>query len=186
MKIIVGLGNPGKEFKNTKHNVGFMVIEKFARLFNFPPFKLEKKSQCLITKKDDIILIKPYSFMNNSGIALKKFLQTFKSSLPPQSLVIVHDDIDILLGRIKIAYKRGAAGHKGVESIINNVTDDLIRFRIGIKSSPSYKAKEIVLQKFNPDEKKLFKKALEKTVKALHFFVKNDLEKTMNEYNRGN
>ncbi len=185
--IIVGLGNPGKKFENTRHNVGFMAIDKFAEKNDFPDFKLQKKSNALVSENSDIMLVKPQTFMNESGKAVKKISE----NSPSVNLIVVHDDIDLPVGKIKIIKDRGSAGHKGVESIINNIGNEgLIRFRIGISSEQyrglvhgTKKAKKIVLKKFPPDEQKIINETISKTADALNFLIRERLEKAMNEYN---
>jgi PTH1 family peptidyl-tRNA hydrolase len=187
MIIIVGLGNPGEKFKNTRHNVGFMAVDKFAEKNNFPEFKLQKKSNALISEKENILLVKPQTFMNESGKAVKKITANY--SLQTTNLVIIHDDVDLPVGKIKIVKDRGSAGHKGVESIIQNIGNDgLIRFRIGIQPEQYHRpisgTKSFVLKKFTEEEQKIIGRTIEKISEALSFFIKNGLEKTMNEYNK--
>ncbi|KKP31002.1 MAG: aminoacyl-tRNA hydrolase [Candidatus Staskawiczbacteria bacterium RIFOXYB2_FULL_32_9] len=193
MIIIVGLGNPGDKFKNTRHNVGFLAIDEFAKINNFEDFKLQKKFDAEISESEintkKIILVKPQTFMNNSGKSVSKLFSSFK--LQASSLIVVHDDIDLPISKIKIVKDRGSAGHKGVESIIKEIdSSDFIRFRIGIKSNQSYgsdcrtnKAKNVVLKNFSKDEKMLVDEAIKKTAEALSYFLENSLEKTMNIYN---
>jgi len=154
MIIIVGLGNPGKRYKNTRHNVGFQAVDEFARENNFPEFKLSKKSNSLISEKENIVLVKPQTFMNESGKAIKVLLKNTTRTV----LVVIHDDIDLPLGKIRISKNRGSAGHKGVESIIKEIgTKDFTRFRVGV-SSKTGKPKNVekyVLQKFNKEEEKI-------------------------------
>jgi len=178
--IIVGLGNPGKKFENTRHNVGFMAIDKFAKKNNFPDFKLQKKADALVSENSDIILVKPQTFMNESGKAVKKILE----NSPSTNLIVVHDDIDLPVGKIKIIKDRGSAGHKGVESIIQNIgNENLIRIRIGIAPEQNIEAKKIVLKKFSKEEQEALSQTITKTAEALNFLINNGLEKTMNEYN---
>ena len=182
--IIIGLGNPGVKFKGTRHNVGFMVLDKFAEGNNFPEFRLQKKLEALVSEgiigENKIILAKPQTFMNESGKAVQKILK----SMPKASLIAVHDDVDMPTGKIKIVEERGSAGHKGVESIIKNVGNEgLIRFRIGIAGQTGTKAKEVVLKKFTSGEKKNITETIAKVAEALNFFLQNGPEKTMNKYN---
>ncbi|MFA5361557.1 MAG: aminoacyl-tRNA hydrolase, partial [archaeon] len=129
MIIIIGLGNPGEKFKDTRHNVGFMAIDKFAKENNFDDFKLEKKFEAEISKQGKILLAKPQTFMNNSGKTAKKIKSINKTS----TFIILHDDVDLPIGKIKIVKERGSAGHKGVESVIKAIGNKgLIRIRIGI------------------------------------------------------
>ena len=181
MIIIIGLGNPGEQYKNTRHNIGFMVIDAFSEKNNFPEFKLQKKSNALVSDKDNILIAKPQTFMNDSGKAVKEITK----NISVEHLAIVHDDIDLPIGKIKIVKERGSAGHKGVESIIENIGNDgLIRFRIGIGSQTDIKAIQIVLKNFSVTEQKIVDETIKKTVNALKMLAKDGLEKTMNEYNK--
>lgn len=188
MTIIIGLGNPGQKFKNTRHNVGFMAIDKFTENNNFPEFKLDKKSNSLISGQDNIILVKPQTFMNSSGTAVQKIAKD--RNLKTEGLIIIHDDIDLPTGKIKIVKERGSAGHKGVESIIKAVGNkNLIRLRIGIaqythRPIRRSKAGDVVLKKFSEKEKEIIEKTIQKTAQALKHLIENGLEKAMNEYNK--
>jgi len=180
----MGLGNPGQQYKNTRHNVGFMAIDKFAEKNNFPEFKLNKKNNALISENDGIILVKPRTFMNESGKAVSKITKPYTLK-PKPLLVIIHDDIDLPVGKIKIVKDRGSAGHKGVESIIQNIGNkNLIRIRIGIAGIKKTEAIDIVLKNFNSEEKELINEAIEKTTEAVNILISEGLEKAMNEYNK--
>jgi peptidyl-tRNA hydrolase, PTH1 family len=165
MIIIAGLGNPGKEYENTPHNLGFEAIDEFAKKNNFPVFEFDKYSNALISKKDNVILAKPQSFMNNSGQSIKKIAGP-RSDL---GLIIIHDDIDLALGTYKVSANRGSAGHKGVESIMRELgTEDFTRIRIGV----SKEKKTDVLKKFSKKDKEILKQTfnqisleLEKSIK---------------------
>ncbi|MDP2741335.1 MAG: aminoacyl-tRNA hydrolase [bacterium] len=187
MIIIIGLGNPGEKFKDTRHNVGFMVLDNFAEKNDFPEFVLQKKYSALISEKiignDKIILAKPQTFMNESGKTAKEILKNNKSQL--NDLIIIHDDIDLPIGKIKIVKERGSAGHKGVESIIKNIGNEgLIRIRIGIGSEQKTKAMSVVLKKFTKEKKEIINSAVSRVTESLGLFIKEGLEKTMNEYNK--
>jgi PTH1 family peptidyl-tRNA hydrolase len=187
MIVIVGLGNPGKKYQNTRHNVGFMAVDAFAKINNFPEFKFQKKSNVLISENiiDDkkIILAKPQTFMNESGRSVKQLISDTGARIA--DLVIVHDDIDLPIGKIKIIKERGSAGHKGVESIIKNIGNNgLIRFRIGIGPENKTKAEKVVLKNFSEKEQKEINGTIQKVVNSLDLFVKEGLDKVMNEYNK--
>ena len=186
MIIIIGLGNPGEQYKNTRHNVGFIAVDEFAKKNNFPEFKLQKKSNALISENimgtEAVVLAKPQTFMNESGKSVKQLTAHTEEKMA--NLVIIHDDIDLPVGKIKIIKDRGSAGHKGVESIIKAIGNDgLIRIRIGIGSENKQEAIKIVLKNFSKDEQSLIDQAIQKTVEALNLFITEGLEKTMNEYN---
>ncbi len=182
MTIIIGLGNPGEQYKNTRHNVGFMAIDEFAGKNDFPEFILQKKSNALISRLENVILVKPQTFMNDSGKAVRSITTNYK--LQTTNLIVIHDDIDLPVGKIKIVKERGSAGHKGVESIIKSIGNDgLIRIRIGIASDKKIEAMKVVLKNFSASEKIIIDKTIEKTAEALNSLIKNGLEKTMNEFN---
>ena len=132
MFYIVGLGNTGDEYKNTRHNVGREIAEKFSEVNNFSDFDLNKKEKYLISKgkikKEEVEIILPETYVNKSGEALIKKVKTKKAA---QNLVVIHDDMDLPLGKIKIVFNRGAGGHKGVESIVRRLkTSEFIRIKI--------------------------------------------------------
>ena len=218
MILIVGLGNPGEKYQKTRHNIGFGTIDNLQlTIDDFSNWKLDKKSRSLITsgrisiadgQKSKVVLAKPQTFMNNSGQAVKKIIKNLKledelrdgetkrkkmakPSSHIENLIIIHDDIDLPLGKIRIVKNRGAAGHKGVESIIRELrTKNFIRFRIGIKQNEKLKAQnekqleKFVLEKFTKKEGGFVKEVVEKTVEAIEFSLKEDLEKAMSKFNK--
>src|SRR3989344_3394759 len=167
MRLIVGLGNPGKEYEKTRHNVGFLALDAFATKHGFPEFRMDKKSNALLsdcvkprfTQSD--ILTKPQTFMNNSGEAVKSLLQFYK--IPPVDLIVIHDELDIPLGTVKVSRSSGSAGHKGVESIFSGLgTQDFTRIRVGISPTDSKPAdvEKFVLRQFLQSEKGLLDQTL--------------------------
>ncbi len=158
--IIAGLGNPGKKYEGTRHNIGFEAVNLFAKESGFSEFKLSKKLNSLISKKNNILLLKPQTFMNKSGEAVREAADYYDTSY--SEIIIIHDDIDLKTGRIKISKGKGSAGHKGIESIISHLkTKNFTRIRIGI--SPEKKpenTEKFVLQKFNKEEKEILEKSL--------------------------
>lgn len=192
MVLIVGLGNPGPKFKNTRHNVGFLVLDEFSKENSFPDWVESKSTNCLYAKKiiseKEIELVKPLTYMNNSGRTVRAIAK--KHNLKSKNIIVIHDDLDLPLGKIKIIRNRGGAGHKGVQSIMNELrTKDFIRIRIGIKSATSDKrqktsTEKFVLQKFSKEEGKILKDITKKAVEAIEMFLKEGLEKTMNAVNK--
>lgn len=133
MKIIVGLGNPGSEYQDTRHNIGFMTIDKLAKELTpeSVSWKEEQKFNALTTKIGEVLLVKPITFMNKSGVAVSAIMHFYK--LTPADVWIIHDDIDLPIGKIRIRQKGSSAGHRGVESVIAELkTDAFVRFRLGI------------------------------------------------------
>jgi len=148
MKLIVGLGNPGSKYENTRHNVGFMVIDY-----------LTKNEQIDSTKAK---LFKPQTFMNNSGPEVKKTADYYK--VKPENILVIHDDIDLPLGEIKVQQGHGSAGHKGVQSIIDALgTNDFVRIRIGIRPEQlTMDTEKFVLEKFTSEEQEIIDQATQK------------------------
>lgn len=180
MALVIGLGNPGEKYQNTPHNIGFEIIECFARKNNFPDFVFSKKTHSLASKKNSIILIKPQNFMNNSGKAAKEAVSFWKEKY----IIVVHDDIDLPFGKIKIAENRGSAGHKGVESIIQETgKKQLTRIRIGVKPEKEVNNPErFVVKKFHQQEQEI-KDVIKRAVNALEDILEKGAEKAMTKYN---
>jgi len=200
MILIVGLGNPGKIYIGTRHNLGKEIVQKFAKTFNFPKFKLNKKLKAEISENiidnQKIILALPTTYMNESGQAVKNLIINYQLSII--NLWVVHDDLDLPFGKIRISKNRSAGGHKGVQSIINQLgTQNFVRFRLGIKTRTDadkdkdlrgqrheqIQIKKFVLQKFTKNEQEKIKNIIQLTIEALNFAIQNNIDKTMNKYN---
>ena len=172
MVLIVGLGNPGAKYKKTRHNIGFRVLDEFQNENNFPNFEFSKKFNSLISdgivKKKTILLTKPQTFMNSSGISIKGLINFYK--IKSSDIIVVHDDIDLVFGTTKISEKKGSAGHKGVESIIKELgTKDFTRLRIGIrdKKLKNKDTEKYVLKKFTEQEEQDLKKIIKQSLESL-------------------
>ncbi len=162
-KIIVGLGNPGKEYKNTYHNVGYLFIDDFAK-----PEKFKKTDAFLYVKTHGVILAKMGSYMNESGPQISKLLKYFK--IKKEDLLIVHDDSDIAIGKYKLSFGRSSAGHNGAESIIKSLeTADIYRLRIGIRNKKG-KAGSFVLKEIGREDKTILGKIFLE-IQTLYFKV---------------
>ena len=180
MFLTIGLGNPKRKYKKTRHNIGFRILDEIKNKEGFPRFKKEKKFDSEISIKGTMILLKPQTFMNNSGKAIKPFLNYYK--IPTENIVVIHDDLDLTLGEIKISKKRGSAGHNGIQSIINELkTNDFTRIRIGIKSKNQ--EKNFVLKRFSKQEEKTLKKAIKKAQVALELITLEGCSKAMSQLN---
>ena len=190
-KLIVGLGNPGTEYDNTCHNVGFAVLDAFGE-----KYKIIGKQEDNLSSwygKETIILDKieynlilgwPTTFMNNSGNAVLKLLNWFK--LKPNDLIAVHDDVALKLGKIRINFNSSSAGHHGVESIIQALggNQEFTRLRIGIGPDPGGDLRaDYVLKKFTPEETKLVKKVTDLSIEALETIITKDVGEAMNKFN---
>jgi PTH1 family peptidyl-tRNA hydrolase len=163
MKLIVGLGNPGKEYSRNRHNAGFIIVDEIASK-NSLPWENSSKFDADVDISKDFILAKPQTFMNKSGEAVSKILNFYKIDL--KDLYVIHDDVDLPFGEVKKQLGAGSAGHKGVESIIEKVgTQDFWRIRIGIgRPSDNTPVEDWVLRDFNSEELTLVKN---KDVEAL-------------------
>jgi len=177
MKLVIGLGNPGEKFKNTRHNIGFQIIDELIKEGDFPGFRILKKYHSLISEgflnKEKIIAAKPQTFMNNSGRAIKALYNFHKIKI--DSLIIIHDDIDLPLGKLKLQKNRGAAGHKGVESIIKELgTKNFWRIRTGIqpKNGKPADIERFVLQKFKREEQKIITEVVKQASQSVRSLIK--------------
>ncbi len=189
--IIMGLGNPGKEYEKTRHNAGRMLVELFAKKQDLDDFELRKAGgvPSLVTEgkigKEKVTLVLPETFMNNSGKSAKTFVKSKKAAL---DLLVVRDDIDLPLGVMKMTFARGAGGHHGIESVMRALgTNDFAQLKIGV-SKPGKKNQarkpgsheavtKAVIGKFAPAEEANLKKVMKKGVEVLEFYVTHGLEK---------
>jgi len=188
MKLIIGLGNPGLKYQNTWHNLGFLAIDNFRQEQKFGAWKKNNKFPAEIStgkiNGEKIILAKPLTFMNNSGWAVKATANYYK--IKAADLIVVHDDIDLPLGKIRLAKNSSAGGHNGVKSIIDNLkTPDFVRVKIGILTDKTklIDAADYVLKKFSRAQNTVVKASIKKTASALEAVITENLERAMNEYN---
>lgn len=187
MKLIVGLGNPGKEYEGTRHNVGYYFIDQYALKNNVKINK--KKFNGLYGRfklnKEEIILLKPLSFMNLSGLPIIKYINYFKINL--SDLIIIHDDLDIHFGYFKLKARGSSAGHNGLKNIEEVLkTNEYKRLKIGISNDKNIDTKDYVLGKFSIEEKHKISLMIPTINEILDFFVTNDFEKAMSKYNMKN
>lgn len=192
--LIVGLGNPGKDYLQTRHSLGFLALDALAQKHNFPAFEMREDntmaSQGEISGKT-VILAKPQTFMNKSGISVKRVSGHYRLFKDKKfgNLWVVNDDLDIAQGKIKIAKNRSAAGHKGVQSIIDQIkSKDFVRFRLGIHPETAAQKKipveKLVLKKISPKEQTNFAKTIDLAVSAIEAALAQGIEKAMTEFNQ--
>ena len=181
MNILVGLGNPGRKYSDTKHNFGFWVIDRFTEKQSLT-FQAGK-GDYLLAKKEKLVCVKPTSFMNNSGVTLLDVKQFFK--IEPENFLVVYDDIDLSLGTIRFRQGGGAGGHKGIESIIYQLRSEAFnRLRIGIATDDEMKPSErYVLSPFHHQYKEDINRMIEKACDGIDYFLTNELKETMNKFN---
>lgn len=195
MKIVVGLGNPGKEYLETRHNTGRIVLNSFQKKYDFSEWKEDKKLRALVSEgvieKEKVMLLMPETFMNKSGESLRSLVKNKKTA---ENLIVVYDDLDIPLGNIKIVFNRSSGGHKGIESIIKNIkTEAFMRVRIGISPSNikgvAKKPKgeknivDFIIGKFKKNEKEILLKVLKNACEAIETIIKDGREKAMGKFN---
>lgn len=199
MKLIIGLGNPGEKYEKTRHNLGFMVVEQFLK--DFEPQKDTAWNDSKKFKSDiveiewqprqrragkafpeKVILVKPKTFMNNSGMAVSLIAKFYKVS--PEDIFIIHDELDLPLGNLKIRLGGSSAGHNGIESVIDALgTDKFWRLRLGIKFGENLNAEDFVLRNFSPQEKGKVKKVIKNASDALQEVLENGPDAAMNKFN---
>lgn len=178
MILIVGLGNIGEEYKNTKHNVGFSTIDKIANNYNFPEWK--EKNKYLFTKSKindtDVILAKPTTYMNLSGEAVQALTTLYK--IKPDDIIVIHDDLDLKTGTIKTKQGGGTGGHNGLKSIDSKIGNNYHRIRIGISHprdiNPNQDVASYVLSKFSPEDTKTINFCIENISKNIPQILKKD------------
>jgi PTH1 family peptidyl-tRNA hydrolase len=183
MKAIAGLGNPGIKYSGTRHNFGFMVIDKFAEQKS-AVFKAGRGEYVYSKVNPELILIKPTTYMNNSGYAIKSAMDYFKIHV--NDLTIVYDDIDLPLGTVRFREKGQAAGHRGIEDVIYHLSSHVFpRVKMGIANDGQMRPSEkFVLRKFRKDEQESVEESLDFTCDALEFSLNHSIQETMNKYNR--
>ena len=184
MKIIVGLGNPGPEYKLTRHNVGYMVLEELAA--RHPVERQESKFEAVIghlrIKGERVLLVKPLTYMNLSGSSVQPLVRWHKLDLA--DLMVVYDDMDLPLGAIRIRPSGGSGGHKGIKSIMERLaSSDFARTRIGIGHPSDREAADWVLGRFTAAEKELVDQTIKQAADALEKWVQNGIVEVMNTYN---
>lgn len=185
MKLITGLGNVGEKYLFTRHNAGFMAVDKLA-LDNNLEFKEERKLKSLITKfkhnSEDILLVKPTTFMNLSGEAVSAVMNYYKIDI--NDILIIYDDISLDLGRIRFRANGSDGGHNGIKSIIKHLgTKDFNRLKIGIGPQPPVPSEVFVLQNFSKEQLPELKNILTKASEAALFALDNGIDKAQNNYN---
>lgn len=195
MKFIIALGNPGEEYARTRHNAGRIVLEEIRSKIGASEWEKDKLLQALVSKgiinEESVKLIEPETFMNLSGRSVKPL---FSSSEGVENCIVIHDEIDIPLGKIRISYDRSSGGHNGVQSIIDHLkTEKFIRIRVGIcpikengeinKPTSSDVADTFILGKFREEELKIIKEISEKVFEAIKIIFTEGRERAMNLYN---
>jgi PTH1 family peptidyl-tRNA hydrolase len=185
MKLIVGLGNPGAQYERTRHNVGWHVLDAFARKFRIDITKHEKNALTGAGRVagGSVILAKPLTYMNLSGDAVRLLTNAYLEST--EDLVVVYDDIDLPLGKLRIRPNGSAGTHNGMRSIVQVLgTEKFPRLRVGIGQSGEGPLRDYVLDDFSADEQPVVDRAISRAVDALVLIARDDLKRAMNQFNR--
>jgi PTH1 family peptidyl-tRNA hydrolase len=179
-RLIAGLGNPGREYEETRHNAGFMIVDRLAQRAGIP-FRMEPKWNAAIANAGNVLLCKPQSYMNLSGEPLAAVARFYK--IEPARVLAVFDDVALPLGRIRIRPAGSSGGHNGMESILRHV-GDIPRLRIGIGAADGRPMVDHVLGQFRAEERPLLDQALARGVEAIDFLQTNDIAAAMNRFNQ--
>ncbi len=192
MKLIVGLGNPGKKYANSRHNFGFMTIDKFAKERGLS-WRYNLDWTAYYIKTDNFVLLKPVTFMNKSGVSTVAASRFFK--IDKKDILIIHDEIDLPFGKIRISFDSLSAGHKGVDSIIQYLSGvEFGRLRLGIGPTSSRKAglrgvkkpndvEKFVLREFTKEEDKKLQEVSKIAIEALNSYLEDGIDMAMNRFN---
>ena len=178
MRIIIGLGNPGTEYEKTRHNIGFMVIDKLAKDLNVE--LSEKKFDGVFYKDNDLILAKPLTYMNNSGNFLQNLIKYFDLNI--EDLIVIQDDLDLAIGRATIKQKGSSGGHNGLKDIIQKLgTEKINRLKIGIGRSDN--VVNYVLSKFTSNDLEVINKIIDSAADIALTYIYNDIHYVINKFN---
>lgn len=182
MKLVVGLGNPGRKYKDTKHNIGFMCLDLYAEQNNLK-FKKENKFNGESLKEGNLILLKPHTFMNLSGQSIRSVMDYY--DVDTEDVIIIYDDLALPLGKLRLREKGSAGGHNGIKSVISHVgTQEFKRIRVGIDSNPLIDTKNYVLGKFSKQERKELDDSIKRVTDIINVFKQGkDFTLIMNQFN---
>lgn len=184
MKLIVGLGNPGPQYAQTRHNVGFQIVDRFAAAHGFTTRKMQQNAITFpgTLGQERVVLARPMTYVNESGRAVGPLLRWLKAELT--DLLVIYDELDLPVGKLRIRPGGGSAGHNGMRSVIQHLgSDQFARLRVGIGKPIHGSGADFVLTGFGPDELPMINDALDRGVQAVESFIERGLAPTMNLYN---
>ena len=184
MKLIVGLGNPGKEYESTRHNIGFMVVDALVRDLNITFSREKFKGNYVETTIYDekVIILKPLKYINLSGEVIRDYINFYKINI--EDILIIHDDLDLEVGSLRLKPSGTSAGHNGLKNIeVNLGTIDYKRLKIGISNNKEIDTKDYVLGKISKEESLIFEEMIKTSQKIIIDFIKLDFNSLMNKYN---
>ena len=185
MKLIVGLGNPGREYSETRHNIGWMVLDILAKRWE-GSWRLKDNAEVLEARRggDVLLLVKPQTYMNLSGEAVAPLARFYK--VPVEDIIVIYDDMDLVTGRLRLRMKGGSGGHRGIESLLCHLGQDAFnRVRLGIGRPPTgWAVPDYVLSRFRQEEQEDLQAVLEKAADAVEGILKLGMSNAMNQFNR--
>lgn len=191
MKLIVGLGNPGEKYIGTRHNLGFLVLDEYIKKHNLGTWNLQPKLKSEVIQTPDVLFARPQTHMNKSGLAIQAISAYFK--IKPKDIIIAYDELDLPLGHIKIRLGGAAAGHHGVESIIEALSSDkFTRLRLGIGTEKalsgehkaiSFSAERFVLEPFTQKERSELKHLVKRALEAIKICLNESVQTAQNQFN---
>lgn len=182
MKLVVGLGNPGKDYENTRHNIGFMVIDNYIKSNDAWQTKFNASFTIININGEKVLLVKPATFMNLSGNAIVEFVHYYK--IESKDILVIHDDLDLPLGKYRIKTNSSSGGHNGIKSIIERLgAKDFARLKIGISKNYNVDTKDYVLGRFTKEEQDVLRGLFPTFNKIINAFLSEDITKVMNDYN---
>lgn len=185
MRLIVGLGNPGKQYEKTKHNMGFEAIDAIAKFLKIEINHYKDQGLYIETNfnHEKIILLKPQSYINLSGEVIAKYLNYYK--IPIENLLVIHDDLDLDIGKIKLKYKGSSGGHNGLKNIEKHIhTQEYKRLKIGISNNKLYDTKEYVLTKFTKENQQKIEDIMQIIPHIFEDYMTSSFDNIMNKYNK--
>jgi PTH1 family peptidyl-tRNA hydrolase len=182
LKAIVGLGNPGAEYAGTRHNVGFDVVEELARRWGVTLKKWKTTADLAVVQAQEVVLVEPRTFMNESGLAVGSVMAFYK--IQPADVLVIVDEIQLPLGKLRLRRSGSAGGHNGLKSVIAHVGTEFPRLRIGVeRGHPESMLRNHVLSKFPPGERDVVARAVSRAADAVETFVSDGLQVAMNRFN---
>lgn len=186
MKIVIGLGNPGKEYESTRHNAGFMTIDKLADKYSVTINEYRHKSLCgkAVIGADKVLLVKPQTYMNRSGEAVREVMDYYK--VEPEDIIIIYDDIDLDPGQLRIRERGTAGSHNGMKSVVSHMgTTEFPRVRVGVGAKPEgWDLADYVLSHPDGEVRKLIEGGADKAVTAVEMLLRDEKSEAMNMFNR--
>lgn len=186
MYLIVGLGNPGKEYEKTRHNAGFWAIDRIVEEFEFPALKEKREFEGSFSKgtiqDEGAILLKPHTYMNLSGRSVQKVAHYYQ--VEPQNIIVIHDDIDLALGKIRIRKDGSSGGHNGIKSVMSVLGEHFIRIKIGAGTERDRsQTVDYVLSGFNKEEAKIIQEIIQTLPDIISCIIQEGVEKAQNKFN---